>query len=143
MHSESKIKAVKFCQLCGYSVAVNNYGHRQSKEHLRRKALEELEIECKKLEISADSLVLAHCLNRIDAILRKKVPNGNILLFHLGPRTWKNIRSVGPDEFRKKSLEDESKPKFENILGELEAYPALQTIINVLRMSKSDVRPPP
>jgi hypothetical protein len=124
------------CKLCGYSVSVKNYKHEQTQEHLRRQALEELDSEIRKLkEIPADSSVLEDCLNRINVILLKKMPNSNVLLFHL--KTWKETRSVGPDEFRKKGFPDESRAKFENILGELANYPALQTAIKLL---KPDVR---
>jgi hypothetical protein len=126
-------------------MSIKNYSHMQSKEHLRREALEELVRESKILKESANSSVKTVLLNKINTILSKTMPNGT-LLFQLGPKKWREIRNVGPDEFRtqnREDREDKSKAKFEDVLRDLGIYPELQATIQMLRMSKSEVSPHP
>jgi hypothetical protein len=133
--------AERRCELCDISFTYSMAKHIEGWGHLRRQRFPELEREWEMLQDeSVDLSVRVLRLAQINAIL--KTPKGNSLLFTLANGIWKSKRVDGRDEFRKLGRIDETKPKFEDMLNQLEArfvtyYPELCSTIKQLKEVKT------
>ncbi len=130
--------ADKHCELCDVSFTCSWARHSKGSGHIRRQQFKELERELEMLQDeSVDLSVRVLRLADINAILKMKAPKGNNLLFGLNA-LWKSKRVDGRVEHRKLGLKDETRPKFEKMLNQLEArfvtyYPELRSIIKQLK----------